>query len=114
MPDSEPSVAKTPLTDSPWFWVLLFGGMACVALVAIGPKYARRQEAVERRFQAREEIAERRATGQGLLRSDAEHEPPPEERELIVPLWPLGLGLALIVIGVAVRQLRHRSSVSPP
>ncbi len=43
-----------PLTDSPWFWLIVFlcGGLA--ALVLTVPKYSWRQPQIERQYQARE------------------------------------------------------------
>ena len=42
------------LSDSPWFWLLLFGAAAVAALAAIGPKHVRRQERLVRMQAARE------------------------------------------------------------
>jgi hypothetical protein len=43
-----------PITDSPWLWFFLFGAMALIALLAIGPKHARRQERIVRMQEARQ------------------------------------------------------------
>ncbi|HEX4132885.1 MAG TPA: hypothetical protein VHZ24_22820 [Pirellulales bacterium] len=40
--------------DSPWFWVLIFGAAALVALAAIAPKHQQRQARLERMAQQRE------------------------------------------------------------
>lgn len=45
--------SRPPLSDSPWFWLALFSGMACLALVAIDPKFTRRQARIEHRFENR-------------------------------------------------------------
>src|SRR5947207_8719567 len=59
-PQSEIRNPQSPLTDSPWYWVLVFSLMALAALAAIGGKYGRRQANIERQFQARERIAEKK------------------------------------------------------
>jgi hypothetical protein len=50
-----PSSNQPPsVTDSPWFWVMLFslGGLA--ALATIGPKFEQREASIEQKFHARE------------------------------------------------------------
>ena len=58
-----PANASTPedgkrgsLTDSPWYWLGLFGTAALVALVVIGPKFERRQQRLELQSDVRERI----------------------------------------------------------
>jgi hypothetical protein len=48
-----------PLSDSPWFWLLLFGSMALAMSAAVSPRFAKRYERLERMHQARVEIAAR-------------------------------------------------------
>jgi hypothetical protein len=43
-----------PATDSPLFWLLLFGSVGLVMLTAIEPKFAKRQQRIERMQQSRE------------------------------------------------------------
>jgi len=50
--------ADPPMTDSPWFWVYLFATAALIALALMGPKYAARQEQIEREFQGRQRAAQ--------------------------------------------------------
>jgi hypothetical protein len=42
-----------PLSDSPWFWLLLFASMAMAMSVAVQPRFAKRYERLERMHQAR-------------------------------------------------------------
>jgi hypothetical protein len=53
MPPVHPT-AKTSITDSPWYWVYLFGTAGLVALLLAGHKYAARQSQVERAGQGRQ------------------------------------------------------------
>lgn len=45
--------SRSSLTDSPWFWVYLFGAAALIALFVAGNKFGPRQAQIEREFQAR-------------------------------------------------------------
>ncbi len=42
-----------PLTDSPFFWLLIFGTAALIGGLAIAPKYTQRMDRVERMYEAR-------------------------------------------------------------
>jgi len=48
------SPRPVPLTDSPWFWLLLFATAALAALSVIGPKHLWRQARIERMQHARD------------------------------------------------------------
>jgi hypothetical protein len=50
-----------PITDSPWFWLVLFVAGALMAIVVIGPKHAYRQARLERMNDSREQIARNEA-----------------------------------------------------
>jgi hypothetical protein len=102
----------SPLTDSPWFWVLAFSLTAMLAILAIGTKYGRRQTRLELQYQARERIAERgsaannpeaaeRIDDQGGRREFA------SPGDNLIPLWPLTLLLFLIAAFAAL--MLHRS-----
>ena len=100
-----------PVTDSPWFWVLLFALVGLLALVAMSPKYGRRQANIERQYQARERVAEK---------ITAENNPAATERmddvearpyvvttsEKLIPIWPLSVLLALVSLVAAVMLVR--------
>jgi hypothetical protein len=49
---------RPPLTDSAWFWVVVFSTMAMLALATISPKYVLRQERLERMAEGRRRAAE--------------------------------------------------------
>jgi hypothetical protein len=53
MTDTPSPPAKPPLTDSPWFWVYLFGVAALVFVALETPKFRQRQAQVERKGQGR-------------------------------------------------------------
>src|SRR5688572_19157293 len=93
---------RPPVTDSPWFWVLIFSLMALGALVAIGGKYGRRQSAIERQYQARERIAQQRAAANNSAdaeRNEVQESPPRDfasPGDTLIPLWPLAALLIVI------------------
>lgn len=45
---------QTSVTDSPWFWVMLFSLAGLAALFTIAPKFERREASIEAKFHARE------------------------------------------------------------
>ena len=74
-----------PVTDSPWFWVMLFSLAALAGIATIGPKFERREQAIETKFHARE---------RGLKREAAEPGAPIEQGqepqwEPIFTVWPV-------------------------
>ena len=107
-----PAPHRLSVTDSPWFWVLMFSGMALAALVAIGPKYGGRQARLERQYQARERIAERRDANNETARvrtgDQAERRDLASAGETLVPLWPLALLLSVVVILSVIMLVRER------
>jgi hypothetical protein len=96
------SPTARPITDSPWFWALVFSAAGLVCVLVIMPQYERRQRRLEMQYMAREEILRRQAEGEPAAR-EAGHEgeaAPPGLGELIIPIWPLaslcvaGMGLS--------------------
>jgi hypothetical protein len=81
--------APRPLTDSPWFWVYLFGTAALIALALMGPKFGPRQAQIEREYQGRTRAA------QNLSGVEPDLAMSSAERTLIT-LRPLFLALAAI------------------
>jgi len=52
---------RRPVTDSPWFWLVVFLTAAIATLAVVSPKFARRQARLERMNETRERIARERA-----------------------------------------------------
>lgn len=86
------------LTDSPWFWGLLFSLMGLVALAIIAPKYDRRQGQIEGRYLGRGQLAVERARREAGLEpsSLAEDAVSMTEapRSRLIPLWPIAIAAA--------------------
>jgi hypothetical protein len=98
-----PTDEHSPFTDSPWFWVLAFSLMALAALVAIGPKYGRRQANMEVKYQARERIeAEREAGNNPATEPRSDELAGPRDYasadNTLVPLWPLAAILSVVAL----------------
>ena len=89
-----------PLTDSPWFWMLLFAVFATIALAAVSGKYGRRQSIEERKYQARERLVRDAA-------DDPDRRPLSREDDTLIPLWPLAVIAALVAIVSGVMLYRR-------
>jgi hypothetical protein len=77
------------ITDSPWFWVYLFGTAALIALALISPKFGPRQAQIEREYQGRTRAAQNlNGVEPDLAMSSAQ--------QTLVTLQPLFLALAAI------------------
>jgi hypothetical protein len=112
---------RPPVTDSPWFWVMIFALMSLGALAAISGKYGRRQAAIERQYQARLRLAEKRAATNNSIAA-ARHEDQRAEgnprafatpANTLITLWPLAavlVGLALFSFVMLVRRWRQTHS----
>src|SRR6266496_6379391 len=99
--EKEPSSA----TESPWFWVLIFSLAALAAIATIGPKFERREEAIETKFHARE-----RATGREAIDRPADEATPDGPRwEPIFTLGPIAVVVAVVAAVAMVNLVRlHR------
>jgi hypothetical protein len=94
---------RPPLTDSPWFWVMMFSFMAVGALAAIGGKYGRRQATIERQFQARTRIAQQQAVenssaGDARTNQQTDQSDFATSGDTVIPLWPLASLLILVAL----------------
>ena len=107
---------RPPITDSAWFWVLVFSLMALGALAAMSGKYGRRQANIERQYQARERVA---AGDRGPAANDDEQRRSfAMPGQTLVPLWPLAFLLAAVAAIAATMLYRSRQAsqrgVAPP
>jgi hypothetical protein len=106
----------TAWADTPWFWMAAFAYAGLVWLVAMGPKYAGRQERDDRRFEARQAIALKRATG--LLPANPQDDGQqaaddravaegvaPSPHKPFIPLDPLVFMLAFVLEGAVAKLL---------
>jgi hypothetical protein len=93
--------ANAPITDSPWFWVLLFSLIGIGAIVAIGGQYGKRQARLERQYQARERIAED-AVGDMARREYSTAD------DTLIPLWPLAVALGGVAVAAGAMLVRER------
>jgi hypothetical protein len=118
-------VTRSNVTESPWFWLMLFSAAALVGVTTIAPKYAVREARRERMAEARETIAAARAAGvqaHDVRRTDAEDDDDAADAPPIVPYmyedfqkspklgWLSGSLIALTLVGAAgVYVTRFRS-----
>lgn len=113
MTDQSPTPQQpTAITDSPWFWAMLFCAAALVSIVLILPRYGPRQRRLEMQYQAHQERYRRQVAGEPALQTEPEQGfvAPPAADELIIPLWPLVtlfVGL-LAATGYMLRRTRQR------
>jgi hypothetical protein len=108
------------LTDSPWFWLMIFSATAMFLATLIGPKYAARMARKERMMSANEAIAVAREAG--VRPAEVEHASPPvvpyaDEDYLEKPKFNLiyVLLVALMLAGAAgthLTRLKHRRAVA--
>ncbi len=101
------SAPVPPVTDSPWFWVMLFSLAALAGIATIGPKFEKREQAIETKFHARE---------RGLKREAAEPSAADGQAQLphwepIFTVWPVMAvvaGVALLAFVQLLRLQRRR------
>jgi FtsH-binding integral membrane protein len=108
---------RPPITDSPWFWVLLFSSMAMVALLVMSHKYTRRQAIIERHYQANERVTEQfENKSPDTARTDDGQSPRPfaSPGHNLITLWPLAVLMALIAATSATMLYRTSRAVPGP
>jgi len=105
---------RPPLTDSGWFWALLFFLMGLVGIALIAPKWDWRQRQLESRYLGREEAAlERQRRAAGLEPVDLADSAVAREEAAagrIVPAWTLVALAAAATAGSAAMLWRERVS----
>ena len=112
MPSGDDQPESRRLTDSPWFWGMLFSLTALVGIGLIAPKFDRRQRQIEGRFLGRQQAAiERARRAEGLAPVDLAAEA--QDRDAvaprrIVPLWTLGTAAAAAAIASGIMLARER------
>ena len=90
------SNARSPISESPWFWACLFASVGLMALWSMGPKYGNRQLLEERKAQGRMRAAEHASGGEMATEVSS-------EGNLQIPLKPLYGILAIALICAWVR-----------
>lgn len=102
------------LTDSPWFWALVFSLMSLAGIGLIAPKFDVRQRQIEGRYLGRQKAAEERARrSAGLEPVDLADEAVDREAAApgrMVPLWTLATVAAAAAAGSAVMLQREWGS----
>jgi hypothetical protein len=113
------SQAKAPLTDSPWFWVLLFSlfALGALAVLVFSGWYGKRQTRLELQYQARYRVAEKITAENnpagGERTDDLEARRPfATPGNNLITLWPLAVLLG-IVAAVAATMLYRASRAVP-
>jgi len=107
-----------PVTDSPWFWVLVFVLVGLVGLAAIHDKYGKRQAGIERQYQARERTAEQVAavgkadSGGGTAAEDVPLPAYATPGHNLISILPLFAILAVIGIIAAIMLSRERKRLA--
>lgn len=109
-------VVLPPLTDSGWFWALMFSLMSIVGIGLIAPKWDWRQRQLESRYVGREHAAverQRRSDGRApvdLAETASDREIVAPQR--IVPAWTLPTLAAIAASCSAIMLWRERRHLS--
>jgi hypothetical protein len=108
---------KRPISDSPWFWVLVFSLMALGLVAILTPKYGERQSQLERRYQGAMRAAESKTetanpgenarAGQNGASDLVASRPISMPGNTLITLGPL-VALLAVVAAIAWVQLRLR------
>ena len=93
------------VTETPWFWLMLFSLAGLAAVATIGPKFDRREQSIETKFHARE-----RGLGRESVAQEADT---PAQIPVWNPIFTLGpivavLGMVALVSMVGVIRFHRR------
>ncbi|MGD9721616.1 MAG: hypothetical protein AB7O59_05990 [Pirellulales bacterium] len=112
-PLRQPAPAKPSPTDSPWLWMMIFCAFGLVMLLVAWPKYSQRQSRLELKYRAEQEIARREGLSDAELPAARQAaEAPPEG--LIIPLWPVALLVAVLLVVSGAMFWRGQQSSREP
>jgi hypothetical protein len=94
------------VTESPWFWVMLFSLAGLAAVATVGPKFEQREASIEEKFHARE-----RAMGRETFDKPGD-EAAPSATPAWKPIYTLGpiaaVLMCLAVVGMVNVMRFHR------
>ncbi len=110
---------RTLITDSPWFWALLFPAFGLIMLLITGGKFGKRQAGIENRYQARAAVAsgqvvvDQAGSGKKQVTGAPKYT---TADDVAIPIWPLEVAMAAIAgtSGVMLWRNRARYTVNPP
>jgi len=100
MPDSPAESRerqRRPVTDSPWFWLVLFLVAALGAIIVVSPKHAHRQARLERMNETRDQIARRAAGMTPAIEESDEFMDVAREPSRPFTLGPLAIALSILL-----------------
>src|SRR5215471_16751815 len=91
--------SSVPVTESPWFWIMLFSLAGLAALFTIGPKFEKREQGIEANFHARER-------GLGREAAEAPREDAPAQEPQWEPIFTIGPIAAVLAAIAAVSMFK--------
>lgn len=109
-----------PLSDSPLFWLLLFGGAALALAAVIQPKFAQREARLERMYHSRQLAARRsaakanKAESASAPQSSASPEYQPGEPIVTVRSLMFLLAAVLLAAAIAIVLVRRGQTSERP
>lgn len=115
---SSPQSSK-PLSDSPLFWLLLFGGMALAMAALIQPKFDEREARLERMYHSRQlaagrsAAAEPDAAAEGAEQASGSPAYQPAERIVTIRSLMFLLAAVLLAASLGLAFLRRNSPSGP-
>ncbi len=108
---------RPSISENPWFWLMLFGGMGVLGVIVIGPKHAARQARIERMADTRARVSAAKSAGvptAQVSKDSPNGEQPYLEDDFQRPPrlnWLLGLLTVLMLVGTAGLVISRRSII---